>query len=193
MIGLRHKFIENGGFMTTSQLTEQGNYYRARRAVNSGELIMAARGVFALPEYLVGNMTDIEKLIPKGIVCLYSAWFFHGLTTTVPPAICVAISQRRKVVIPNIVPIKLFYWKPEYLYIGITKAEISGFRVRVTDVERSVCDAVKYRNKIGLDVCAEIIRNYLKRTNRNLSRLTNYSRQLRVYNILSKYLELYLS
>lgn len=41
-------------------------------------------------------------------------------------------------------------------------AEISGYHVRITDMERSVCDAVKYRNKLGLDICAEVIRTYLK-------------------------------
>lgn len=50
-------------------------------------------------------------------------------------------------------------------------ADISGYKVHITDMERSVCDAVKYRNKIGLDVCAEVIRTYLKKPNRNLARL----------------------
>lgn len=63
-------------------------------------------------------------------------------------------------------------------------ADISGYKVHITDMERSVCDAVKYRNKIGLDVCAEVIRTYLKKPNRNLARLQDYAKRLRVFNTL---------
>ena len=63
-------------------------------------------------------------------------------------------------------------------------ADISGYKVHITDMERSVCDAVKYRNKIGLDVCAEVTRTYLKKPNRNLARLQDYAKRLRVFNTL---------
>ena len=69
-------------------------------------------------------------------------------------------------------------------------AEISGYHVRITDMERSVCDAVKYRNKVGLDVCAEVIRSYLRKPKRNLTRLQDYAKRLRVFNTLKNYLEI---
>lgn len=52
-----------------------------------------------------------------------------------------------------------------------------------------MCDAVKFRNKVGMDVCSEIIDNYLARPGRNLSRLMDYARLLRVANILEQYLQ----
>ena len=69
------------------------------------------------------------------------------------------------------------------------KMKIDGFNIRVYDVERSVCDAVKFRNKVGMDVCSEIINNYLERPNRNLSKLMDYARRLRVGTILEQYLQ----
>ena len=66
---------------------------------------------------------------------------------------------------------------------------LSGYVVRITDLERTVCDAVKYRNKIGLDVCGEVIDNYLKMDNRNISLLNEYAIRLRLRTILTKYLE----
>lgn len=54
---------------------------------------------------------------------------------------------------------------------------ISGNRALITDIERTVCDAVKYRNKIGLDVCGEIIDTYLKKGNRNISLLHEYAKK----------------
>ena len=52
--------------------------------------------------------------------------------------------------LPHVLPIELYYWKKENLEFGIMDADISGYKVHITDMERSVCDAVKYRNKIGL-------------------------------------------
>ena len=56
--------------------------------------------------------------------------------------------------------------------------------------ERCVCDAVKHRNKVGMDVCAEVVNNYLAQTDRNLSRLFDYADKLRVRRILEQYIAL---
>ena len=153
-------------------------------------LLLERQGIYAVPEALLNTMIDVERIVPKGIVCLYNAWAYHQLSTTVPPAFCIAIANKRKVEIPETLPIELYYWKKENLEFGIMEAEISGFHVRITDLERSVCDAVKYRNKLGLDVCAEVIRSYLRKPNRNLSRLQDYAKRLRVFNTLKNYLEI---
>lgn len=72
----------------------------------------------------------------------------------------------------------------------MTEDVLSGHTVRITNLERSVCDAVKYRNKIGLDICTEIVRTYLRKEGRNLSLLTEYAKQLRVWSTLKNYLEI---
>ena len=67
--------------------------------------------------------------------------------------------------------------------------EIDGFSIHIYDVERCVCDAIKFRNKVGIDVCSEILGNYLARPNRNISKLMNYARELRVSKTLEQYLQ----
>ena len=160
------------------------------RAKERGDLIKLRHGIYAVPDVLLNTMIDVERIVPNGIVCLYNAWAYHQLSTTVPPAFCIAIANKRKVVIPDTLPIELYYWKKENLEFGIMNAEISGYHVRITDMERSVCDAMKYRNKLGLDVCAEEIRSYLRKPNRNLTRLQDYAKRLRVFNTLKNYLEI---
>ena len=182
-----------GGIITTDSMTGQAEYKRVLRAVSRGELIKLRHGVYAVPEAAFSTMIDIDKVVPGGVVCLYSAWMHHQLSTQVPPAFCIAIESKRKIKVPTAVPVNLYYWKSENLQFGIERRNISGFDVLITDVERSVCDAVKYRNKIGLDLCAEIIRSYLARNNRNLSRLMDYARRLRVSNVLNNYLEISLT
>ena len=185
-----YKVASLGGTITTADISLLSEYKQLLRAKERGDLIKLRHGVYAAPEVLLSTMIDVERIVPNGVVCLYNAWAYHQLSTTVPPAFCIAIANKRKVVLPHALPIELYYWKKENLEFGIMDAEISGYIIRITDMERSTCDAVKYRNKIGLDVCAEVIRTYLKKPNRNLARLQNYAKRLRVFNTLKNYLEI---
>ena len=84
---------------------------------------------------------------------------------------------------------EIHYYTDKVLNVGVSQMTIDGFSVNVYDEERCVCDAVKFRNKVGMDVCSEIINNYLERPERNISRLMDYARILRVSATLEKYLE----
>lgn len=95
-------------------------------------------------------------------------------------------------VLPEFPSIHLVYISDSILDLGVEKVEENGLSSRVYNCERSVCDAIKYRNKIGIDVMAEILKTYLSRDNRDIKKLTEYASRLRVKNILSKFLEIYL-
>lgn len=180
---------KKGGFITTGEIKDRSEYEQLRRATDNGTLMRIRKGVYVKTSALANNMIDVERIIPNGVLCLYSAFSHYELSTQVPSATYIAIEAKRKVRLPEYPPIELFFWKPENLNFGIIQKQISGYIVRITDMERTVCDAVKYRNKIGLDVCGEIIDNYLKKENRNISLLHDYAKRLRVKNILTKYLE----
>ncbi len=134
-------------------------------------------------------MIDINAIVPDGILCLWSAWNIHQLTTSMPQAFHVAIKRDRKVTVPSFPKLELHHFTESILEIGVTSMEIDGFRIKLYDVERCVCDAVKFRNKVGIDVCFEVIGNYLERPDRNLSKLMDYARLLRVGTILEQYLQ----
>lgn len=180
---------QQGGFITTGEVKSRGEYEQLRRATEDGTLMRLRNGVYAEMSALANNMIDVERIVPHGVLCLYSAFAQYGLSTQVPSATCIAIEAKRKVRLPDYPPIDLYYWKKENLEFGIIKKSISGYDVLITDMERTVCDAVKYRNKIGLDVCGEVIDNYLQKENRNISQLHEYAQKLRVKNILTTYLE----
>ena len=180
---------QRGGFITTGEVKSRGEYEQLRHAAEEGNLVRIRKGVYAETSALANNMIDVERIVPRGVLCLYSAFSHHGLSTQVPSSTCIAIDARRKVRLPDYPIIDLYYWKKEYLEFGIMQKEISGYDVLITDLERTVCDAVKYRNKIGLDVCGEVIDSYLKKDNRNISLLHEYAQILRVKNILTTYLE----
>ena len=180
---------KQGGFMTTSEVKSRGDYEHLRRATVDGTLMRIRQGVYVETSALANNMIDVQRIVPKGVLCLYSAFAHYELSTHVPAATCIAIDAKRKVRLPEYPPIDLYYWKKENLDFGVVEKEISGYMVLITDMERTVCDAVKYRNKIGLDVCGEVIDSYLKNENRNITLLHEYAGRLRVKNTLTKYLE----
>jgi len=179
----------HGGFVTRQDLTSS-QYHRLLSEVGLGKVVRIRRGVFALPVALANTMYDIDKIVPGGVLCNYTAWAHYGLTTQIPLSICIAIEQKRKIRLPEYPPITLSYQSRQQLNLGRTRTRINGYEVSIFDIERSVCDALKHRNKIGMDVCAEIINNYLARKDRNLNRLAEYAEKLRVGKILHNYLEL---
>ena len=180
---------QQGGFITTGEVKSRGEYEQLRRATEDGTLMRLRNGVYVEFSALANNMIDVERIIPHGVLCIYSAFAHYKLSTQVPSATCIAIEAKRKVRLPDFPPIDLYFWKKENLKFGVISKRISGYDVLITDMERTVCDAVKYRNKIGLDVCGEVIDNYLKKENRNISLLHEYAQKLRVEKILTIYLE----
>lgn len=107
-----------------------------------------------------------------------------------PQAYHIAIKRDRKVVTPSFPSIELHHYTASILEIGVSKMFLEGYNIRIYDIDRCVCDAIKFRNKIGMDVCSEIIDNYLVRPERNISKLLDYARQLRVGTILENYLQI---
>ena len=159
---------QRGGFITTGEVKSRGEYEQLRRAIEDGTLMRIRNGVYVEMSALANNMIDVERIVPHGVLCLYSAFAHYGFSTQVPSATCIAIEAKRKVRLPEYPPIDLYYWKKENLEFGIVK---------------------KNRNKIGLDVCGEVIDNYLKKETRNVSLLHEYAQKLRVKKILTTYLE----
>ncbi len=181
----------NGLFISSSSVKERGRteYYKMLEKARQGELIQVRRGVYATSEQLSGNMIDIGSIVPDGILCLWSAWNIHRLTTSLPQAFHIAVKRDRRVTVPTFPRIKVHYYTEKVLNVGISDMSVDGLNIKLYDVERCVCDAVKFRNKVGMDVCSEIISNYLERPDRNISRLMDYAKILRVSTILGKYLE----
>ena len=167
-------------FISSSSVKKHGRteYYKMLEKARQGELIQVRRGVYATSEQLSGNMIDINSIVPDGILCLWSAWSIHRLTTSMPQAFHIAVRRNKKITVPAFPQMEIHYYTDKVLNVGVSQMTIDGFSVNVYD-----------GNKVGMDVCSEIINNYLERPERNISRLMDYARILRVSATLEKYLE----
>ena len=170
-----------------------GDYRRFLNEVHTnGDYVKIKNGLYASWDTLSNDTVDIEKIVPDGILCLYSAWHFYGMTTQVPDSFYIAIDRNRKVRLPSMPDITLVYQTSQLLECGVSEIRTDNFNFRIYDRERCVCDAIKYRNKIGIDVMSEILNAYLKHKERNLDKLHKYAAALRVQSILKRYLEIVL-
>lgn len=169
----------------------QGRKYRELLdATRSGDITRIKRGVYATNEALANVMIDVDKVVPGGIVCLYSAWSYYRMTTQIPSAHYIAIERSRKVVVPSYPAIQLIYQQNNILHLGEVHETVHGYDVSIYNRERCVCDAIKYRNKVGADVMAEILNSYLANGATNVDLLCHYAKELRVYSTLKQYLEI---
>ena len=181
---------QQGGMVSLHGRSHENTYRRIVRAEKIGKLVRVRKGVYALPYAFMDAMIDVESVVPGGVVCLYNAWAFYGLTMQNPPTFCIAVDAKRKIVFTQKQMITLYYWNEQSLTLGVEEVEYSSHKVRMTNAERSVCDAVRYRNKIGEDLCLEIIRSYLKRPDRKIGLMMEYAKALRVAKILGNYLNI---
>ena len=186
-------FVKNKGYLRRDEIPDRKTYYQVLEMVKSGAVERIKRGVYHYssnsPDYV---MIDIDKIVPNAVLCLYSAWFFYELTVQIPQSFNLAIEKSRKYILPDYPPITLYYWQKEYHELGVVQKKIHGYMVNIYDMEKSVCDAVKFRTKIGKDVSSEILKNYLKRSDRNLPKLNEYAKKMRIMKILRTYLEIQL-
>ena len=187
---IHRALTKSGGVIRSYELQEPRAYYNINKEIKSGNVIRIKNGVYMLPEELASTMIDVARIVPGGVVCLYSAWGYYGLTTQIPDGFYIAIEKHRKVVVPEIMGIILCYWQEKYCTMGVEEIEIANHKVKIFCIEKSVCDAIKFRNKIGTEVAIEILKNYLKRKERNISLLMDFAKQMRILSTMRQYLEM---
>ena len=182
----------SNSFTSSGMVKEEGRaaYYKLLDSVRDGDTVRIKRGVYATAEQLADTMIDVEAIVPGGVLCLFSAWNVHGLTTSLPQAYHVAVKRGRKITLPTFPKIELHHITDTMFDIGVEELVVSGYHIHIYNKERCVCDAVKYRNKIGMDVCSEVVNNYISQPDRNLSLLMDYADKLRVRRILEQYIAL---
>ena len=145
-MNIKEYISQNGGYISSAEAKEKSLYNQLLYEVEKGTVVRVRQGIYALNEGLAKPMVDVERLVPGGVLCAYSAWSYYGLTTQIPLAYCIAIERSRKVTLPEYPPIELFFLSKSVFELGVSETVIEGFQVKIYDMEKSVCDAVKYRN-----------------------------------------------
>lgn len=131
----------------------------------------------------------VSKHIPRAIVCLLSALQFHNLTSQSPYQVWIAINRAARHPRAPELPIRIVRFSGVALTEGIEDHVLEGVKVRVYGIAKTVADCFKFRNKIGLDVALEALRECLRERRCTSDELWHYAKICRVANVMRPYLE----
>lgn len=162
------------------------------RRVAAGQLIRVARGLYALPEYQIGEhgaLVMVTKRAPGVLFCLLTALRIHDLTTQAPFEVWIAIGNKDHPPRLDYPPLRTVRFSDASLTAGVETRRIDGAEVHVTCVAKTVADCFKFRNKIGLDVALEALREARRAKKATAEELWRYARINRVTNVMRPYLE----
>lgn len=162
------------------------------RMVRVGQLNRVGRGLYALPDRQVSEhvtLAEVAARHPTAVVCLLSALRFHGLTTQAPFEVWIAISNKARAPQLDYPPIRVVRFSGDALTQGVQEHNVDGVKVRITSVAKTVADCFKYRNKIGLDVALEALKEVISERRASIDELWHFAGICRVANVMRPYME----
>ncbi len=162
------------------------------RAVRRGLLERIGRGLYGLPGREVsahGLLAEVARRVPKGVVCLLSALRFHGLTTQAPFEVWLAIENKALAPKLDYPPLRIVRFSGKAFTEGVEEHVVDSVTIRITGVAKTVADCFKYRNKIGLDVALEALREAWHERRMSSDDIWRYAKVCRVANVMRPYLD----
>ena len=187
------KLLRRSGTARSCELVASGITRSAvSRMVASGQLLRVARGLYALPEYQSGEhgaLLTVARRAPTVLFCLLSALRIHDLTTQAPFEVWIAIGNKAHPPHLDYPPLRTVRFSVASLAAGVEMRLIEGVSVRVTSVAKTVADCFKFRNKVGLDVALEALRESRRANKASADELWHHAKINRVANVMRPYLE----
>jgi len=163
-----------------------------RRLWRKGVMERTSRGVYRLvgAEYTAHlSLAEVAKRVPRGVICLISALQFHGLGTQLPADVWLAVDRhaaRPTSMNPRLRVVRLS--GPAFSE-GVEKKVIDGVRVQIYSAAKTIVDCFKFRNKVGLDVVLEALREGWRSRKVTMKDLVHFSKVCRVEKAIRPYLE----
>ena len=162
------------------------------RLTAAGQLDRVGRGLYRLPNAQVSeyeSLCTIAAKTPDAVFCLLTALQFHELTTQLPRQIWIAMPRGSHPPRIDYPPLKLVQFSGEAYSTGIEEVERDGIRLKVYSVAKTVADCFKHRNKIGLDVALEALKDARGHGKASMEDLWRFAKICRVANVMRPYLE----
>jgi predicted transcriptional regulator of viral defense system len=183
-------FKKNRGYLKSKELQRNSTLYLELSKMKASGLVEKMKpGLYRHKELVENNeWIELSQIYSNGVFCMFSAWYYYELSTMIPSSYYMAFPNKTKIKKVDYPPVKVYYWS-DLLY-NLEIMHIDG--ISIYSLEKSVCDAVKFRNKIGIHLMTEILRNYLKRKDKDLNSLFKTAKIMKMDKLLNEYLNLML-
>ena len=188
-----HRLLRHSGQVRSRDLEAAGiSRSQLSRMVTAGTLVRVGRGLYALPNHLGGeysSLATVARRAPGVVFCLLTALRLHDLTTQAPFEVWIAIGNKSHPPRLDYPPLRIVRFSEASLHAGVETRDIDGVTVRVTNPAKTVADCFKFRNRIGLDVAMEALRDALRSRKASSDELWRYAGINRVSNVMRPYLD----
>jgi len=162
------------------------------RLHRQGKIVRSGRGLYSLPDATITerhSYAEAARRVPGSIFCLLSALAFHEITTQSPASVWIALPQGARRPTISSLSLRVVRLSGASLTEGIEKHKVEGVPIRVYSVAKTVADCFKFRNKIGLDVAIEALKDSLGQKKATINEIYRYARICRVSKVIRPYME----
>jgi predicted transcriptional regulator of viral defense system len=185
--------VRRRGVITTRETDGAGIHsQQLTRLVADGVLDRVARGHYQLTDRPVTEhhgLAVVARTVPRGVICLLSALTVHGISTQLPAEVWVAIEGRSRQPVLVHPPLRVMRFSGRAFTEGVGIHRLEGQAVRVYGVAKTLADLFKYRNKVGLDVALEALREAWRTRKFKMEDLDRAARICRVERVMRPYVE----
>jgi len=179
------------GYITTKELNKIGlRSQDIKFLCDKNELIKIKQGLYRQFGMFMQHQgfIDVSVAYPQVIIVGFSALEYHGLTTFIPKKVAVAIPRLSNVPKLLFPPTEIFFVSKPFVNLGAMEVKEGKYSFKIYNAERAVCDAFKYRNKMGIDIAKECLVAYMKRKEKNISKLYEMAEKLKVKKTIEPWL-----
>lgn len=161
--------------------------------VAEGKLERVDRGVYVSIDAIEDEMFSMQTKYPKLVFSHETALYLHGLTDRTPFMYSASVPSGYKVVESVAERFKIYYIKKDLHELGVETVQSShGNPVKTYNIERTICDLIRSRNRIDGQILNEALKRFVKLKSADLSILMDYARKLKIDTVLKHYLEVLL-
>ena len=185
---------EHGGIIEAKIAAQRGiSKAMLYKLCKEDKIHRIVKGQYILPDDMQDELLSISKRSDKIIFSHETALFLHGISDRTPfehtvtaPSDCIPSAAIKS-------ECKVYYIKPELFALGNTTLRTpAGNNVQAYDLERTICDVVRSRNKLGTETFLAALKMYAASPKKDLNKLNSYAKQMRVAKVLRQYLEVLL-
>lgn len=185
---------EHGGIVET-KIAIKHNISKAMlsKLCKEGKIHRVAQGQYILPDEMQDELLSISKRTERLIFSHETALLLHGISDRTPFEHTITVPSDYTPSVVTKAACKIYYIKPELFNLGKTLLKTpSGNEVPAYDLERTICDVVRSRNRMGSETFLAALKMYAASPKKDLNKLNNYAKMMRVSNVLRQYLEVLL-
>ncbi len=187
------RLIEQMGLARPAEL-EAGGVSRALlyRLVRRGHVERRARGIYVAARHATTaghTLAQVAKRVPRGVFCLLTALRFHGLPTQAPAEVWIALPEKARRPQLDYPRLRVARFSGAALTEGVETHRLEGVEIHVYSAAQTVADCFKYRNKLGIDVAVEALRDFSRHHRGGATDLARFARICRVTRVMQPYLD----